>query len=90
LSGSRSYLLREGRAFALGPRDFAASEAHGVRALPLRPTAHVPLDVAWTEPPSPAARTVMSEVRSLVREGSQSARPTAARTGGRRRSGGDG
>ncbi|GAA6527735.1 LysR family transcriptional regulator [Intrasporangium sp. DVR] len=67
VSGSRSYLLREGRAFALGPRDFAQSESHGVRAVALSPSAFVPLDLAWVEPPSPAARTVMAQVRALVR-----------------------
>lgn len=66
VSGSRSYLLREGRAFALGPRDFARSESHGVRAAHLSPRAHVPLDLAWVEPPSPAARTLMARARSLA------------------------
>lgn len=67
LSGSRSYLLREGRAFALGPRDFAVSEAHGVRATRLHPPAHVPLDLAWIDPPSPDARTVIEQVQAAVR-----------------------
>lgn len=67
LSGSRSYLLREGRAFALGPRDFAVSEAHGVRATRLAPPAHVPLDLAWIDPLSHDARTVMEQVQGAVR-----------------------
>lgn len=66
VSGSRSYLLREGRAFALGPRDFAQSESHGVRAAHLSPPAQVPLDLAWLDPPSPAARTLLAQVRALV------------------------
>lgn len=69
LTGSRAYLLREGRAFALGPRDFAVSEAHGVRARPLTPPAHVPLDLAWVDPPAPAARIAMDLVRAVVTEG---------------------
>lgn len=68
LSGSRSYLLREGRAFALAPRDFALSEAHGARALRLARPAHVPVDMAWTTPPTPAARIVMAELRRLAGE----------------------
>ena len=68
LGGSRSYLLREGRAFALGPRDFALSEGLGVRAAPLKPPAHVPLDLAWTEPLLPAAEVVFAEIGALVRE----------------------
>ena len=67
LSGSRSYLLREGRAFALGPRDFAVSEAHGVRATRLAPPAHVPLDLAWLHPASPDARAVVEQVDLSVR-----------------------
>ena len=67
LSGSRSYLLRDGRAFALAPRDFAVSEGHGLRALPLSPPAHVPLDLAWVDPLPPAARSVMAHIRAIVR-----------------------
>lgn len=66
LSGSRSYLLHDGRAFALAPRDFALSEGHGLRALPLQPTAHVPLDMAWVEPMSAAARAVMAHIQAVV------------------------
>lgn len=71
LSGSRSYLLREGRAFALGPRDFAELETRGLRAVPLVPAAHVPLDLAWVEPVPAAARTVMAQVRASVRSPAQ-------------------
>lgn len=67
LGGSRSYLLREGRAFALGPRDFAVSEGLGVRAAPLDPPAFVPLDLAWVEPLPPAAEVVVRQVRGLAR-----------------------
>lgn len=69
LSGSRSYLLRDGRAFALGPRDFAVSEGLGVRAAPLDPAAYVPLDLAWVDPLSPVARIVAAEVRAVARAG---------------------
>lgn len=68
LSGSRAYLLHEGRAFSLAARDFALSEAHGVRAARLARPAHVPIDLAWTEPATPAARVVMSELRRIVTE----------------------
>lgn len=66
ISGSRSYFLLDGRAFSLVPRDFALSEAPGVRALPLRTPGRVPLDIAWTDAPSPAARLVLKEVTTLV------------------------
>jgi DNA-binding transcriptional LysR family regulator len=66
LSGSRSYLLRDGRAFALAPRDFAVSEGRGLRALPLSPPAHVPLDIAWVDPLPPAARSLMAQIRAIL------------------------
>ena len=68
VSGSRAYLLHEGRAFALAARDFALSEAHGVRATRLTRPAHVPITLAWMEPASPAARRVMAELRHVVTE----------------------
>jgi LysR family transcriptional regulator, benzoate and cis,cis-muconate-responsive activator of ben and cat genes len=73
LGGSRSYLLREGRAFALGPRDFAVSEGLGLRAAPLDPPASVPLDLAWVEPLPPAAEVVVRQVAALARAGGQRA-----------------
>ena len=68
LSGSRAYLLHEGRAFSLAARDFALSEAHGVRAAQLARPAHVPVDLAWMEPATPAARIVMTELRRIAAE----------------------
>lgn len=66
ISGSRSYFLLDGRAFSLVPRDFALTEAPGLRALPLRTPGWVPFDVAWADAPSPAARLVLKEVTTLV------------------------
>lgn len=68
LSGSRAYLLHEGRAFALAPRDFALSEAHGVRATRLAQPASVPVSLAWMEPAAPAAKIVMAELRRIAVE----------------------
>lgn len=76
LSGSRAYLLHEGRAFALAARDFALSEAHGARTARLARPAFVPIDVAWTEPATPASRVVMTELRRVVAEAF--GRPAAA------------
>lgn len=68
LGGSRAYLLREGRAFALGPKDFAVSPGPGLRASRLSPSARVPLGLVWNDPPSPAARLVVDEVLAVVNE----------------------
>jgi len=68
LSGSRAYLLHEGRAFALAPRDFALSEVHGVRATRLAQPASVPVSLAWMEPAAPAAKVVIAELRRIAVE----------------------
>lgn len=62
ISGSRSYLLRDGRAFALVPKDFAVTEQEPLTAIPLQDPAWVPLECLWRPPPSSGARQVMAAV----------------------------
>ncbi len=50
ISGARSYLLREGRAFAIVPRDYAVTEASPLVSRPLANPATVPLQVLWRKP----------------------------------------
>lgn len=60
LSGSWSYFLADGRAFALAPRDYAEREARGdLVALPLAPPAFVPLEGVWKPRPSGETKQVL-------------------------------
>lgn len=62
ISGSRSYLLRDGRAFALVPKDFAVTEKAPLTALPLSEPATIPLECLWRSPAGPGTRAVMAAV----------------------------
>lgn len=66
ISGARSYLLREGRAFTLVPRDYALTEPPPLVALPLTRPATVPLDAVWRTPPTAAATAFLRATRSCV------------------------
>lgn len=67
ISGARSYLLRDGRAFALVPKDFAVTEPAPLTAIPLQDPAWIPLECLWRLPPSSGARQVMEAVNRGAR-----------------------
>lgn len=60
ISGSRSYLLRDGRAFALVPKDFALTEQAPLTAIPLSEPATIPFECLWRLPPSPGTREIVT------------------------------
>lgn len=59
ISGSRSYLLRDGRAFSLVPKDFALTEQPPLTAIPLTEPAHIPLECLLRLPPTSSTRMVV-------------------------------
>lgn len=60
ISGARSYLLRDGRAFALVPKDFALTEQAPLRAIPLSEPATISFECLWRSPPSPGTREIVT------------------------------
>lgn len=69
ISGSWSYFMEDGRAFALVPADFAQEEARGeLVSLPLDPPAFIPLEVVWSRNcPSDVAR-LLNVLTDLTRD----------------------
>lgn len=65
ISGSRSYLLRDGRAFALVPKDFALTEQASLKTIPLSEPATLPFECLWRSPPSPGTREVVTAMTGL-------------------------
>lgn len=63
ISGARSYVLREGRAFAIVPRDYAETELPPLVARPLSIPATVPLMALWRTPVSPAVQAFLRALR---------------------------
>lgn len=64
IGGSWSYFLKDARAFALVPADFAAREALSpLVSLPLEPPATIPLEVVWRR--HPAAAGVLEPLLAL-------------------------
>lgn len=63
--GGRSYLIADGRAFSLIPASTAGRVSDGVRVVPLRRSATLPLSVIWLERDH---RPVVMEFLDLVRQ----------------------
>ncbi len=70
ISGSRSYLLRDGRAFALVPKDFALTERAPLTAMPLKDPATIPLECLWRLPSNPSTREVVAAATRCSQPGS--------------------
>lgn len=67
--GSRSYLLREGKAFALVPRSATDALPSEVRALPLTEPVHLPLEMAFrAQDPREVIAQTLALLRATARE----------------------
>ena len=66
--GSRSYLLREGKAFALVPRSAVDSLPSEVKALPIAEAATLPLDLVYRDQdPRAAVNDVVETIRKTAK-----------------------
>lgn len=65
--GARSYLLAEGRAFALIPESTAAHLAEGIVAVPLATPESLPLSLVWLDrDPRPQVQVFIAMIRRLA------------------------
>lgn len=63
ISGSYSYLITSGEAFALVPEDFAREAPASLSYAPLNPPARMPLQAVWRTPPVSGAGQVLTVLR---------------------------
>jgi len=68
ISGARSYLLREARAFALVPRDYAVTEPAPLVSRPLAQPASVPLQALWRQPLSSPVSALLRSARDAAEQ----------------------
>ncbi len=68
ISGARSYLLREGRAFAIVPRDYAVTEPAPLVSRPLTQPATVPLQALWRSPLTAPVSALLRATREAIDE----------------------
>ncbi|WP_068425960.1 LysR family transcriptional regulator [Janibacter terrae] len=68
-SGSYSYLLTDGQAFALVPIDYAREAPASLAWAPLRRPARLPLHVTWRNDPTRGAQVLLEALSRTSREG---------------------